>query len=79
MQTIGYAAKEAKAKLEPFEFTRRPVGDDDVLIEILYAGICHTDIHYVNNDWGISTYPIVPGHEIVSTLAMKTNFRRLAM
>lgn len=65
MQTIGYAAKEANAKLEPFEFTRRPVGEDDVLIEILYAGICHSDIHNVKNEWGVGVYPMVPGHEIV--------------
>ena len=68
MQTIGYAAKSAKAKLEPFEFSRRSVGDDDVLIEILYVGICHSDIHQVNDDWGGALYPMVPGHEIVSTL-----------
>ena len=65
MQTIGYAAKSAGANLEPYEFTRRPVGENDVLIEILYAGICHSDIHQVKDEWGGSIYPMVPGHEIV--------------
>jgi hypothetical protein len=66
MQTVGYAALEVGGKLVPWEFQRRPVGDNDVLIEILYAGICHSDIHQVDNDWNSSTYPMVPGHEIVS-------------
>ena len=65
MQTIAYGAKSAKAKLEPMEITRRAVGDEDVLIEILYVGICHSDIHHVNNDFGQTVFPCVPGHEIV--------------
>jgi len=65
MQTIGYAAFEAGGELRPWEFTRRPVGENDVLIEILYVGICHSDIHAVRNEWGGSKYPMVPGHEIV--------------
>jgi D-arabinose 1-dehydrogenase-like Zn-dependent alcohol dehydrogenase len=68
MQTVGYAAFEAGAKLVPWEFKRRAVGDDDILIEILYAGICHTDIHYVKNEWKNSVFPMVPGHEIVGYL-----------
>ena len=60
----GFAVFEAKAKFQPHEFTRRPVGDDDVLIEIMYAGICHSDVHKVRDDWGKGTYPIVPGHEM---------------
>jgi len=65
MQTVGYAAFEPGAELQPWEFTRRAVGDNDVLVEILYCGICHSDIHQVRNEWGNSTYPMVPGHEIV--------------
>ena len=64
-QVIGYAANEAKAVLKPFSFERRDLLDHDVMVEILYCGICHTDIHQVKNEWGKSTYPMVPGHEIV--------------
>jgi uncharacterized zinc-type alcohol dehydrogenase-like protein len=65
INVLGYAAASAKADLAPYRFERRATRADDVVIEILYCGICHTDIHYVNNDWGISIYPVVPGHEIV--------------
>lgn len=60
----GFAVLEAKGKFQPYAFTRRPVGDDDILIDILYAGICHSDVHKVRDDWKAETYPIVPGHEI---------------
>ncbi len=65
LPTRGYAAKTRAAKLEPFNFERRQPGPHDVLIKIAYCGVCHSDIHQVNNDWGIATYPMVPGHEIV--------------
>jgi uncharacterized zinc-type alcohol dehydrogenase-like protein len=61
----GYAAHQAHSALKPFAFERRELGEKDVHIEILHCGICHSDIHQVNNDWGGSSYPIVPGHEIV--------------
>lgn len=63
----GYAAQSAKDKLAPFEFTRRAVGNHDVDIDILYCGICHSDIHNVRGEWEFSQtrYPIVPGHEII--------------
>lgn len=61
----AYAAQSAKAALTPWHFNRRPVGKYDVLIEIRYCGVCHTDIHFVNNDLGFSVFPLVPGHEIV--------------
>jgi uncharacterized zinc-type alcohol dehydrogenase-like protein len=67
--TKGYATQGPDAKLGPFSFERRDPGPDDVLIEILYCGICHTDIHQVRNDWGSATYPMVPGHEIVGRVA----------
>jgi alcohol dehydrogenase (NADP+) len=51
--------------LVPFSFERRNPGPHDVLIEIAYCGICHTDLHFVRNDWGMSMFPLVPGHEIV--------------
>lgn len=65
MKVLGYAAQQAKAPLRPYTFERRNPGDNDVVIEIQYCGICHTDVHQVNDEWGgNSTYPMVPGHEI---------------
>lgn len=69
LQVIGYAAKEAKASLTPFSFERRDLHDHDVVIDIQYCGICHTDIHQVKNEWGRSNYPMVPGHEIVGNIS----------
>lgn len=68
MEAKGYAARKAGDKLSEFQFERRELKDDDVLINIKYCGICHSDIHQVNNDWGGATYPMVPGHEIVGTV-----------
>ncbi len=65
----GYAAKKAKAPLGPFEFERREVGKNDVLIDIKYCGICHSDIHQARDEWGGSIFPMVPGHEIVGKVA----------
>jgi uncharacterized zinc-type alcohol dehydrogenase-like protein len=65
MKTIGYAAQSAEAPLAPFEFTRRDLRPDDVALDILYCGVCHSDLHTARNDWGNSAYPAVPGHEIV--------------
>ena len=69
IETKGYATHGAKEALKPFSFQRRDVGADDVLIDILYCGICHSDIHQARNEWGQSTYPMVPGHEIVGKVA----------
>jgi uncharacterized zinc-type alcohol dehydrogenase-like protein len=60
----GYAATDASKPLVPFTFERREPGDDDIVIDIKYAGICHSDIHQARNEWGNSTFPMVPGHEI---------------
>ncbi|NBV95267.1 MAG: NAD(P)-dependent alcohol dehydrogenase, partial [Actinobacteria bacterium] len=65
MKTKGYAVKAAKAKLEPFEFERRALRPNDVALDILYAGICHSDIHQAREEWGPALFPMVPGHEIV--------------
>ncbi len=65
MKTFGYAAHSSKAPLAPFAFERRELRPNDVAIEILFAGVCHTDLHMARNDWGIARYPMVPGHEIV--------------
>jgi len=61
----GYAAQSATTPLAPFSFERRAVGPHDVQFEILYCGVCHSDLHVARNEWGGTHYPIVPGHEIV--------------
>lgn len=61
----GYAADKAKAPLAPFSFERREVGERDVLIDIKFCGVCHSDIHQARDEWGGSIFPMVPGHEIV--------------
>jgi uncharacterized zinc-type alcohol dehydrogenase-like protein len=61
----GYAAQTATTPLAPFQFDRREVGTMDVLIDILYCGVCHSDIHQSRDEWGGSIFPMVPGHEIV--------------
>lgn len=65
IETIGYAVHKAHTPLDRFSFKRRSVGENDVAIDILYCGICHSDLHQVNNEWGVSRYPMVPGHEII--------------
>src|SRR6266849_5003684 len=65
LPTRGYATKGPTSTLEPFSFERRDPGPHDVLIEILYCGICHSDLHQARDEWGGSIYPMVPGHEIV--------------
>ncbi|MFK3692974.1 NAD(P)-dependent alcohol dehydrogenase [Agrobacterium tumefaciens] len=64
----GYAATDASKPLTPFTFERREPNDDDVVIDIKYAGICHSDIHTVRNEWKNAVYPIVPGHEIAGVV-----------
>ncbi|RUR48938.1 NAD(P)-dependent alcohol dehydrogenase [Vreelandella populi] len=64
-QAKSYAAFAADKPLAPFSFERRQPRADDVAIEILYCGVCHSDLHFARNDWGMSQYPVVPGHEIV--------------
>ncbi len=65
IQSKGYAAQSASAPLTPFSFERRDPRPTDVVVEIAYSGICHSDIHQVRDEWGGSMYPMVPGHEIV--------------
>jgi uncharacterized zinc-type alcohol dehydrogenase-like protein len=64
IEVKGYAAQKAKADLAPWTFQRRSLGPNDVLVEIEYAGICHSDIHQVREEWGEALFPMVPGHEI---------------
>jgi alcohol dehydrogenase (NADP+) len=65
MKTNAYAAQTATTPLAPFNIQRRDVGKHDVQIEILYCGVCHSDLHTVRSEWAGTTYPCVPGHEIV--------------
>ena len=69
IKSRGYAATDASGKLSPWEFERRPVGDNDILIDIKFASICHSDIHQMKGHWGPQQYPQVPGHEIVGVVA----------
>ncbi|MFU8821560.1 MAG: NAD(P)-dependent alcohol dehydrogenase [Gammaproteobacteria bacterium] len=64
-QARAYAARSPDSGMAPFSVERRAPRADDVVIEIDYCGICHTDLHFVHNDWGMTVYPVVPGHEIV--------------
>ncbi len=65
MQTQAYAAFDATSPLVPHTIDRRETGANDIQIEILFCGVCHSDIHQVKNEWNGTTYPIVPGHEVV--------------
>ena len=64
-QARAYAAQSPDSGMAPFSVERRAPRADDVVIEIDYCGICHSDLHFVHNDWGMTVYPVVPGHEIV--------------
>jgi uncharacterized zinc-type alcohol dehydrogenase-like protein len=65
LKTPAYAAQAAKADVAPWSIERREPGPHDVLIDILYCGVCHSDLHQVKDEWGGSIFPMVPGHEIV--------------
>ena len=69
LKSHGYAAYDKTNPLKPFNFERRDVGPGDVQIDILFCGVCHSDIHQVRDEWGGSIYPMVPGHEIVGRVA----------
>ncbi len=68
MKSRGYAALSAKSELTSYEFDRRELGEHDVALDILFAGICHSDIHQVAEEWGPSLFPMVPGHEIAGVV-----------
>jgi uncharacterized zinc-type alcohol dehydrogenase-like protein len=70
LTTPAYAAKAAKSALAPWSIERREPGPHDVLIDILYCGVCHSDIHQARDEWGNSTFPMVPGHEIIGKVVM---------
>ncbi|GJY82429.1 8-hydroxygeraniol dehydrogenase-like protein [Tanacetum coccineum] len=68
IKAYGYAARDTSGTLSPLTFSRRATGDKDVRFKVLYCGICHSDLHFAKNEWGMSTYPLVPGHEIVGVV-----------
>jgi len=69
MKINSYAVQSATTPLEPFNIQRRDPGEHDIQIEILYCGICHSDVHTVRNEWHGTTYPCVPGHEIIGRVS----------
>ncbi|MGC1422838.1 MAG: NAD(P)-dependent alcohol dehydrogenase [Terracidiphilus sp.] len=69
----GYAALDTKSPLAPHAFSRREPGPTEIVIEILYCGVCHSDLHMARNEWGNAIYPMVPGHEIVGRVAATGN------
>lgn len=64
----GYAAKDAGQKLDNFEYKPEELGPDDIEVAITHCGICHSDLHLIDNDWQMSQYPLLPGHEIIGTV-----------
>ena len=68
LEIPAYGAASAKAPLAPFFIERRRPGPHDLLVEILYCGVCHSDIHQARGEWSASVFPMVPGHEIVGTV-----------
>jgi uncharacterized zinc-type alcohol dehydrogenase-like protein len=77
IKTKAYAAMSATAPLQPYNFERRDPKPGDVVIEIAYCGICHSDIHTARGEWGPAAYPLVPGHEIVGrVIAVGKKVRR---
>ncbi|KAL0384261.1 UNVERIFIED_CONTAM: Cinnamyl alcohol dehydrogenase 1 [Sesamum radiatum] len=64
-KTVGWAARDPSGILSPYTYTLRNTGPEDVYVKVICCGICHTDIHQIKNDLGMSSYPMVPGHEVV--------------
>ncbi|CAA2985192.1 8-hydroxygeraniol dehydrogenase-like [Olea europaea subsp. europaea] len=64
VKAFGWAARDPSAHFSPFNFSRRAPGERDVQVKVLYCGICHSDLHMAKNEWGLTQFPIVPGHEI---------------
>jgi uncharacterized zinc-type alcohol dehydrogenase-like protein len=64
----AYAAKSAHGTLEPFSFDPGPIGPEEVEIKVSHCGLCHSDLSMLDNEWGMSKYPFVPGHEVTGTV-----------
>ena len=73
MPIRAYAASAAKGELKPFEYEPGPLGDEQVEIAVSHCGVCHSDLSMLDNEWGMSAYPFVPGHEVVGTVAAVGN------
>ena len=67
----GYGPKKAKSQLQPHSYQLNKLAPKDVVVEISHCGVCYSDIHLIDNDWGISNYPFIPGHEIVGSVTQK--------
>jgi alcohol dehydrogenase (NADP+) len=72
-ETKAYAALISKTPLAPWSFQRREVGPHDVLFDILYCGVCHSDLHQIRDEWGRGIFPMVPGHEIIGRVSKTGN------
>ena len=80
MKTVGYAARSATTPLSSYDFERRDLRSNDVAMDVLFCGVCHSDLHQARNDWGWSRYPLVPGHEIIGRVtAIGSEVRRYAV
>lgn len=78
METKGFAVFKERGPFKPYSFTRREPGPNDVVIQIKYCGICHSDLHSISGEWGDRTFPLVPGHEIAGlVLATGSKVRRV--
>jgi uncharacterized zinc-type alcohol dehydrogenase-like protein len=69
IKALGYATKHSFSRLKPLEFEREEARPGEIEVEILYRGVCHSDIHQAENDWGNTVYPCMPGHEIVGRVS----------
>jgi len=67
-KAFGWAARDTSGVLSPLHFSRRTTGEQDVTFKVLYCGICHSDLHFIKNEWGNASYPAIPGHEIVGVV-----------
>nr|XP_043631584.1 mannitol dehydrogenase-like [Erigeron canadensis] len=68
IKAYGYAAHDTTGTLSPLTFSRRATGEKDVRFKVLYCGICHSDLHFIKNEWGVTQYPVTPGHEVVGVV-----------
>ncbi len=79
MTIHAFAAKTLKARLEPFSYPEPALGPYDVLIDITHCGLCHSDLHLIDNDWKKSVYPLIPGHEVIGTISKKGSAVQLSV
>ena len=71
MPINAYAVKSAKGRLESFSYEPGPLGRNEIEVAVTHCGICHSDLSMLNDEWRISQYPLVPGHEVIGTVAAK--------